>query len=447
MTANQKDLSSLTGREYIIGHVTVVDPQRDRVFPGHVGVRDGKIAFVGEGAAPEGSDTPVYDGEGLCLSPGFVDIHVHLREPGHEYKETIETGCRAAAAGGFTAVACMPNTDPAIDERSVVEFIRRRARVAGLAKVYPIAAATRGRQGEVLSEYFELKDAGAVAVSDDGSPVASAAMVRRVFEYAAAAGLPLIEHCEDVSATGAGFLNEGYNSTRLGMRGAPSYSETLCLARDIIVIESIPGARLHAAHIAAATSLEQLRRAKEKGLAVTAETAPHYLCLTDADLETYNTNLRINPPIGTDADRDALIAALRDGTIDCIASDHAPHAEQEKQVEFDQAPPGSVGLETTLSLVITHLVRPGHLSLARAIALITSRPAGCIGIPGGTLEVGTAADLTLFDPDAEWTVSEDELHSKSKNSAFIGKRVNGRACYTVLNGELVWATRVNAGTS
>jgi len=446
MSSQSQKLSALSDSEYIIGNVTVVDPGKDHVMPGYVGVRDGRIAFVGKGSVPGDAQLAVYDGEGLCLAPGFVDIHVHLREPGYEYKETIATGCRAAVAGGFTSVACMPNTDPCTDERSVVEFILKRARVAGLAKVYPIAAATRGRQGEVLSEYFELRDAGAVAVSDDGFPVATAAMVRRVLEYATAAGLPLIEHCEDISATGSGFVNEGYHATRLGMRGAPSYSETLCLARDIIVMESVPGARLHAAHIAAATSVEQLRRAKDKAMAVTAETAPHYLCLTDADLGAYNTNLRINPPIGTGADRDALIAALCDGTIDCIASDHAPHAPQEKDVEFDHAPPGSVGLETTLALVITHLVRPGHLSLARAISLISNRPAKCIGIDAGSLDEGAAADLTLFDPEAEWTVRADNLCSRSKNSAFIGKTVNGRTRYTIVDGTLVMGAKQVAGS-
>jgi dihydroorotase len=378
----------------------------------------------------------------LYLAPGFVDIHVHFREPGFEYKETIATGSRAAAAGGFTSVACMPNTDPAIDERSVVEFILKQARIAGAARVYPIAAATKGRRGEQLTEYHELVDAGAVAVSDDGAPVADADMVRRVFEYSADAGIPLIEHCEDMSASGTGVMNEGFYSTRLGLKGIPAYSEVLCLARDIIVLEHIKGARLHAAHMSAKGSVELIRRAKEKGLAVTAETAPHYLCLEDKDLATYNTHLKINPPLRGAEDRAAMIEALKDGTIDCIASDHAPHAAQEKQVEFDAAPPGSVGLETMFPLVMTHLVEPGHLSLPEALALITHKPAECIGIPGGRLAVGQSADLVLFDPEEQWIVHPDDLHSKSKNSAFIGMTVTGRVKHTILNGAAVFASAV-----
>ena len=431
---NLKDLNHAT---YVIDNVTVVDPVSDRVFPGHVGVDEGRVAYVEEGPAPDGGDKQVYDGEGLHLAPGFVDIHVHLREPGQEYKETVATGSRAAAAGGFTSIACMPNTKPALDERSVIEYILAQARIAGLAKVYPIAAATRGRKGEILSEYVDLVDAGAVAVSDDGSPVATADMVRRVLEYSTIAGVPLIEHCEDMSATGEGIMNEGYYSTLYGMKGAPAHSETLGLARDLVVLESVPGARLHAAHMSARTSVDQLRWAKARGLAVTAETAPHYLCLTDADLETYNTCLKINPPLRGAEDRDALIAALVDGTIDCIASDHAPHALQEKEVEFEAAPPGSVGLETTLGLIITHLVEPGHLSLSRAIALIANKPAGCIGLSAGTLETNAAADLVLFDPAEEWTVDADGLHSKSKNSAFHGHTLRGRVQHTILDGRRV----------
>jgi len=438
------DLSQLEHKQYAITNVTVVDPKAARPFAGTVGVEAGKIAFVERGKAPDGASMPLYDGRGLHLAPGFVDIHVHLREPGHEYKETIRTGAAAAVAGGFTSVACMPNTDPAIDERSVVEFILKQARIAGMAKVYPIAAATRGRLGETLSEYFELVEAGAVAVSDDGAPVRDADMVRRVFEYATAAGIPLIEHCEDIAATGGGVMNEGVYSTRLGLAGAPAYSEVLCLARDLLVLEAVPGARLHAAHISAKGSVAELRRAKERGLSVTAETAPHYLCLEDKDLETYNTNLRINPPLRGAEDREAIIAALKDGTIDCIASDHAPHALQEKQVEFDAAPPGTVGLETTFPLLITHLVEPGHLSLPQALALITHKPAACLGIPGGTLDRGASADLVLFDPAEEWIVHPDDLHSLSKNSAFIGSTVRGRVKHTIVDGTNVSTSLVSA---
>lgn len=429
-----KNLNTIADREYVIGNVTVIDPKRDQVFPGYVTIKDGKLDAIGEGGVPADMKLPVYDGEGLCLAPGLVDIHVHLREPGQEYKETIETGSRAAAAGGFTSIACMPNTNPTVDTRSVVEFVLQQARVAGMARVYPIAAATKGRKGKVLTEYHDLVDAGAVAVSDDGSPVAGADMVRRVFEYASMVGIPLIEHCEDMAASGDGVINEGFTSTRLGLPGIPAWSETLCLARDLIVLESVRGARLHAAHVSARGSIEHIRWAKERGLAVTAETAPHYICLEDKDLETWNTNLKINPPLRTKVDREAMIEALKDGTIDCIASDHAPHAAQDKEVELSAAPPGSVGLETTLPLVITHLVRPGHLTLPRALSLITYKPADCIGIPGGTLARGAAADLVLFDPDEEWTVDAHALHSKSKNTAFHGHTVYGRVRHTILGG-------------
>ena len=422
-------------RDYIIANVTIVDPERGRVFDGHVGVKEGKIAFVDAGA-PQVESMIVYDGGGLHLSPGFVDIHVHLREPGHEYKETIESGSRAAAAGGFTTVACMPNTDPAIDENSIVEFIIKKAKIAGFAKVHPIAAATVGRQGERLTEVAALVDAGAVAVSDDGSPVANAQMVRRVLEYASNYDIPFIEHCEDMSATAGGVMHEGYYSTKLGLRGVPSYSEEICLARDLLILRSVPS-RFHAAHLSARGSVELIRDAKAKGLPVTAETAPHYLCFEDKDLATYDTELKITPPIRSAEHRAALIEGLKDGTIDCIASDHAPHAAEEKQVEFEQAPPGAIGLETTFSVVMTHLVGPGHLQLAEAISLISNRPAKVLGVPGGTINARDAADLTLFDPGEEWVVAKEDFQSKSKNSPFIGKTLRGRVKHTILDGNLV----------
>lgn len=426
-------LNQLNHTSYIIDNVTVVDPKKSTSFPGHVVVVDGKIEGVERGRAKEAS-LPIYDGGGLHLAPGFVDIHVHLREPGFEYKETIATGAAAAIAGGFTSVACMPNTNPAIDDRSVVEFILQQARSAGLARVYPIAAATMGRRGEILSEYHELVAAGAVAVTDDGAPVATADMARRVMEYAAPLGIPFIEHCEDMNASGEGVMHEGFYSTKLGLKGIPAFSEEVCLSRDLIILQSVKGARFHAAHMSTCGSIGLIRRAKEMGLPVTAETAPHYLCLTDRDLETYNTHLKINPPLRAEEDREAMIEALKDGTIDCIASDHAPHAAHEKQVEFNAAPNGSVGLETVFPLVMTHLVRPGHFTLPQALALITHRPAECLRLPGGTLARGAAADLVLFDPEEAWTVRAEDLHSKSKNSAFIGCTVHGRVKHAIVEG-------------
>ncbi len=439
-----RDLSEWKGeRDYVISNVTVVDPKKGHSRRGHVGIKDGRIEFV-EPGEPKGNSVLAFDGGGLHLSPGFVDIHVHLREPGHEYKETIRSGAMAAVAGGFTSVACMPNTDPPIDERSVVEFILRKAKAAGFAKVYPVAAATKGRKGEALSEYFDLVDAGAVAVSDDGAPVPTAQMARRVMEYASKYGIPFVEHCEDPSATADGVMHEGFYSTKLGLPGVPSYSEEICLARDLIILKTV-SARYHAAHLSSRGSVALVREAKRGGLAVTAETAPHYLCLTDRALETFDTNLRINPPVRSEEDRDALIEGLKDGTIDCIASDHAPHAPHEKQVEFEEAPPGAIGLETAFSVLVTHLVKPGHLSLIDTLSLITYRPAEVIGIPAGTLDPGAPADLTLFDPEEEWDVRGDGFYSKSKNSPFIGHKLAGKVKHTIVDGEVV-TTRLPKST-
>jgi len=425
-------------RDCVITNVTVVDPEANKAFPGHVVIKEGMIELVAEGPPPD-VNAPVYDGAGLHLAPGFVDIHVHLREPGFEYKETVRTGTMAAAAGGFTTVACMPNTEPAIDERSVVEFIIKQAKLAGFARVHPVAAATVGRKGETLAEYHELVDAGAVAVSDDGAPVPTAGMVRRVLEYAGHCGVPFAEHCEDMSASGYGVMHEGYYSTKLGLPGIPAHSEEVCLARDLLVLESMTS-RYHASHISTKGSVALLREAKRKGLPVTAETAPHYICLEDKELESYNTSLKINPPLRSDADREAVIEGIKDGTLDCIASDHAPHAPQEKQVEFEYAPPGSIGLETTLAVVLTHLVRPGHLSLSQALALITYKPADAMGLRAGRLERGAPADLVLFNPDEEWVVDAGLFLSKSKNSAFAGQTLRGRVKHTILEGVNVTAS-------
>ena len=430
------ELSEWKGeRDYVISDITIVDPKTNRSMRGYVGIKDGRIDRV-EPGQPQGSGSATFDGGGLHLSPGFVDIHVHLREPGYEYKETIRSGTMAAVAGGFTSVACMPNTDPAIDEKSVVEFILRKAKAAGFAKVYPVAAATRGRKGEVLSEYFDLVDAGAVAVSDDGVPVPTAQMARRVMEYASRYGIPFVEHCEDVSATADGVMHEGFYSTRLGLPGVPSYSEEVCLARDLLILGTVP-ARYHAAHLSSRGSVELVREAKKRGLAVTAETAPHYLCLTDSALVSFDTHLKVNPPIRSKEDREALIEGLKDGTIDCISSDHAPHAPQEKQVEFEEAPPGVIGLETTFSVLVTHLVRPGHLALIEALSFITYRPAEILGISAGILEPGAPADLALFDPEETWEVGWGGFCSKSSNSPFTGQELTGKVKHTIVDGDVV----------
>jgi len=434
-----KDLAEWNNeQDYVLANVVVVDPLAGKTFPGFVGVKNGKIAFV-ESGDPQIASLTIFDGKGRHLAPGFVDIHVHLREPGFEYKETIQTGARAAVAGGFTSIACMPNTNPAIDEKSVVEFVIKKAQMAGLAKVYPIGAATVGRKGEKLSEYGALVEAGAVAISDDGDPVSTAQMVRRVMEYSANFGIPFIEHCEDASASAGGVMHEGYYSTKLGLRGVPSYSEEICLARDLIILGSVP-ARFHAAHISTRGSVELIRDAKSRGLSVTAETAPHYLSFLDSDLETFDSSLKINPPIRGEEDQQALIEGLKDGTLDCIASDHAPHAAHEKQVEFDEAPPGAIGLETMFSVIMTELVKPGHFSLEGALELITHRPAKALGITGGTLAIDAPADLTLFDPDEEWTVESTSFHSKSANSPYIGRSLRGKVKHTIVDGNVVTAS-------
>ncbi|MFH1754449.1 MAG: dihydroorotase [Candidatus Latescibacterota bacterium] len=421
--------------DYVIVNIMVVDPELQRVFPGCIGVKEGKISFVEEGQ-PDMGDKVVVDGNGLYLSPGFVDIHVHLREPGYEHKETILTGTLAAAAGGFTSVACMPNTSPAIDNKSVVDFILRKTKMAGYAKVYPVAAATMERKGKQMTEFGRLVSAGAVAVSDDGDPVATSQMVRTVLEYASRFDIPLIEHCEDPSTSDGGVMHEGFYSTKLGLPGVPVFGEQICLARDLLILNSVKS-RLHAAHISSEGAVSLIREAKKRGLPVTAETAPHYFCLSDRCLESYDSRYRVNPPLRSETDRDAIIEGLKDGTLDCIASDHAPHAAEEKQVEFSEAPPGMIGLETTFSLVMTHLVKPGHLSLPKAISLITNKPAKTLKIAGGNLTPGEAADLVLFDTDEAWHVKVEDFHSKSRNSPYIGDSLSGRVKHTILDGKLL----------
>jgi dihydroorotase len=428
--------------EYVIANVTIVDPAAGRTFPGSVGVENGVVAFVEEGS-PDTGGKQVFDGGGLHLSPGFVDIHVHLREPGFEHKETIESGTLAAAAGGFTSIACMPNTSPAIDNKSVVDFILRKAQLAGHARVYPIAAATMGRQGEKMTEFGRLVSAGAVAVSDDGDPVSTAQMVRTVLEYASRFDIPLIEHCEDPSTAAGGAMNEGYCSTKLGLPGIPAFSEEICLARDLIILSNVKS-RLHAAHMSTKGSVSLLREAKKRGLPVTAETAPHYFSLTEDRVESYDANFKVNPPLRTQADQDAIIEGLKDGTFDCIASDHAPHALEEKEVEFEHAPPGLIGLETTLAIIMTYLVKPGHLSLPQALSFITHRPAQVLNLPAGLLAKGQGADMVLFDPEESWTPSVKDFVSKSKNSPYLGIELSGRVKHTFVDGLMVSAA-VKAG--
>ena len=380
-----------------------------------------------------GAHARVHDARGAVVAPGLVDLHVHLREPGQSAKETIETGTRAAAAGGFTSIACMPNTEPVVDTPAWVEWIRRRAETAAHCNVLPIAAVTVGQRGEQLAPLEALARAGAVAFSDDGRPVTSAAMMRRALEYARPTGLPIICHEEDPTLKGDGVMHEGFTATRLGLRGIPGAAESVMCRRDADLAE-LTGGRVHFAHLSTSASFDALRDAKRRGLAVTGETCPHYWVLTDEAVGDYDTHAKMNPPLRSELDREACIAAIVDGTIDCFATDHAPHTADEKARPFTDAPFGIVGLETALALTLTHLVEPGHLSLTRAIELWTDAPRHAFGLPAASVEAGSPADLVLFDPAASWTVDPESFHSKGRNTPFAGWRLKGRVLATLLAG-------------
>lgn len=380
-------------------------------------------------------DAQTLDAGGRVLAPGLVDLHVHLREPGQSSKETIATGTRAAAAGGFTAVACMPNTNPVVDTVAWVEWVLARAREAGWCRVHPIAAVTVGQRGEQLTEMHALAAAGAVAFSDDGRPVASPAVMRRALEYARPIGAPIVCHEEDPALKNDGHMNEGFTATRLGLRGIPAAAETVMARRDVELAELTRG-RVHLAHLSSAGSLAALRDAKARGLAVTGETCPHYWVLTDEAVGDYDTAAKMNPPLRAESDRDAVIAAIREGTVDCFVTDHAPHTAEEKRQPFAEAPFGVVGLETALALTLTFLVQPGHLTLARALELWTDAPRRLFGLPAVTLEPGTPADLVLIEPDAAWTVDPSAFHSRGRNTPFQGWTLTGRAALTVCGGRV-----------
>lgn len=375
----------------------------------------------------------VLDGRGAVVAPGLVDLHVHLREPGQSNKESIETGTRAAAAGGFTSIACMPNTDPVVDTPAWVEWVRRRSEAAAHCNVLPIAAVTVGQRGEQLAPLDALAQAGAVAFSDDGHPVVSAAVMRRALEYARPTGLPIICHEEDPSLKGDGVMHEGFTATRLGLRGIPGAAESVMCRRDADLSE-LTGGRVHLAHLSAAASFDALRDAKRRGLAVTGETCPHYWVLTDESVGDYDTHAKMNPPLRSESDRDACIAAIADGTVDCFSTDHAPHTADEKSRPFTDAPFGIVGLETALALTLTYLVAPAHLSLVQALERWTDAPRRAFRLPEVTLEPGSPADLVLFDSAAEWTVDPAAFFTKGRNTPFAGWRLKGRVLATLLAG-------------
>ena len=416
----------------IIG-ARVIDPAQGIDDLLELEIEDGKI--TGLGASLPGRADEMLEVNGLWLVPGFVDLHTHLREPGLEHKEDIETGTLAAARGGFSAVCCMANTDPINDCAAVTEFIQRRARQVAHTRVYVIAAATQGLRGEIMSEMATLAESGAVAFSDDGHPIMDAGVMRRALEYASGVGRPVISHCEDLSLKGSGVVHEGSHATCCGLPGSPAEAETVMVARDI-ELARLTGARLHIAHVSAARSVELIAEARESGVAVTAEVTPHHLALTDEVIRSYDTNTKMAPPLRTARDCEALRAGLASGAIDCVATDHAPHALYEKDVEYTAAPFGVVGLETALPIVL-ELVRSERLSALDAIARLSTRPARLMGVRGGTLEPGAPADLALVDPERVWKVAPDELASRSKNSPFLGRELTGRALRTWVNGVLV----------
>lgn len=380
----------------------------------------------------------VIEAQGLIVCPGLIDLHVHLREPGREDEETIASGTAAAARGGFTALACMPNTDPPNDSASVTEFILEQAARHGAVRVYPIGAISKGRKGEELAEIGELVAAGCVGISDDGSPVASAGLMRRAMEYATMFDIPVIPHCEELTLSQGGVMHEGLVSTQLGLKGIPGVAEAVEVARDLLLAE-FTGARLHLCHLSAAESVRALREAKARGVKVTAEVTPHHLALTDEAVWGFSTNTKMNPPLRSAEDQAALREALADGTIDAIATDHAPHALAEKEQEFDYAPFGVTGLETCLGVVLTELYHGKVLTLAQIVERMSVAPARILGLKGrGSLAPGAEADVTLFDPEREWVVELKGMVSKSKNSPFLGWKLKGAPVMTIVGGKVVW---------
>jgi len=419
----------------LISGGTVVDPAQGLEEARDLLIDNGKIAALEPPGAIPGEGRRLLDARGLVVTPGLIDMHVHLREPGEEYKETIESGARAAVKGGFTAVACMPNTQPVNDTASVTRFILDQAARAGLARVYPVAAVSVGSEGQALSEYGDLKAAGAVALSDDGRPVMNPLLMRRALEYAKTFGLPIISHCEDLDLRADGVMHEGLVSLELGLWGIPAAAEEVMVFRDIN-LAYLTGARLHIAHVSTFGSVQIIRWAKSVGIEVTAETAPHYFSLTDEAVRGYDTNAKVNPSLRTAEDVAAIKEGLADGTLDAIASDHAPHSSLEKDVEFGAAAFGLIGLETSLGLSLK-LVHDNVLTLSQLVAQMSTNPARILGVPGGTLKPGSPADVTLLDLNREWQVDVTTFASKSRNCPFNGWTLQGRAVMTIVGGKVV----------
>lgn len=414
----------------------VVDPSQKMDAVLDVLLREGAVAEIGENLSADGG-VEIYDAAGLVVAPGLIDVHVHLREPGQEHKETITSGARAAAAGGFTAVVAMPNTDPPIDNPASVGFVAAEGRRAGGARVYPSGCITVGQQGEQLTEFGELLSAGAVCVTDDGRPVMSAGIMRMALEYAQTFDLAVAVHAEELTLSRGGSMNEGLIATRLGLTGVPNAAEDVMIARDLLLAE-LTGGRLHVQHVSTRGGVEMIRAAKARGVRVTAEGSPHHFTLTEEAVGNYRTEAKMNPPLRAEADRDAVRRGVADGTLCVIATDHAPHHYDEKEQAFDDAPNGIVGLETALGLVFTELVATGLMELAALVERMSCTPARALSLPGGTLRPGAPADVTLFDTREEWTVEPRDFLSLSRNTPFSGWKLRGRAIRTVVGGRTVW---------
>jgi dihydroorotase len=422
-------------RDVLLKGGRLVDPSSKLDGIGDLLVRDGKIESVG-GTIAAPADATVIDCSGQVVAPGFIDVHCHLREPGREDVETIATGARAAAAGGFTAVCAMPNTDPVTDNQAAVGFVLKQGKAAAAARVYPIGAISIGERGERLAEFGEMVGAGAIAVSDDGKPVVSAQLMRTALEYARTFGIPVADHCEDPTLAEGGAMNEGLVSARLGLKGIPSEAEEIMAIRDILLARRT-GGHVHLCHMSTRGSVELIRWGKDRNIRVTAEVCPHHLSLTEAEVEGYDTHAKMNPPLRSADDVDALQQAVKDGTIDVIATDHAPHHYDEKEREFADAPNGIVGFETALAVNITWLVKPGIISLATLIDKMSCAPAKLFHLPGGTLRRGGAADVTVFDPAREWTVEPTRFFTKGRNTPYTGRTLTGMVACVLVDGRIV----------
>ena len=416
----------------VVRNGRIVDPASGRDEQGDLWMREGRI--VDRPMDDEAKDAAVIDAAGLLVLPGLIDLHAHLCEPGFEYRETVKSGALAAAAGGVTSVACMPDTDPVIDDAPTLKYVRERA-AGATANIHPIAAVTVGRRGERLTEAGELAEAGAVALSDAGRSIRNPAILRRALEYSRMFDLPILVHCEDPSLSAGGHMHEGSHATRLGLKGIPSVAEETVAARDLMLAEWT-GGRIHITHVSTAVTVDLIRSAKWRGVRLTADASPHHLVLTDESLSTYDTHLKVNPPLRSKADVEALRAGLADGTIDAVASGHTPRSVDEKNAAFQEALPGATGLETMLAVVYTELVRPGLLTLGEALKAMSSSPAGILGVEGGSLASGGPADLLLFDPDGTWTVDRASFRSRASNSPFTGRALEGCVTMTIVGGRV-----------